>query len=205
MTAGFGLITLGDDYVRAADHLFESHIQFRHQGPVEYMFAHGFELLVKGGLLLSGRSQDEIRDYQHNLLQLYGAARSQDPVETCIKGAERHVKHKWKTLLRRLRDDRRAVFQESGISDPNALQHFGVHSNETIGKELPGFRAQIVWLDKRHRHAGGLFRYYESHVGDREEIEASGSNYDVVLQSMSWGCRFLSQKLIVQTRRQTVT
>jgi len=166
----------------------------RHEPPIDYLYAHGFELFLKGALLLSGRDLGVVQKFSHNLIKLYDEVENETRLEGLISTAEKHVKTKWKSRLRSARDDHKTKLQKFGLSEPDT-QELGCFDNATIGDALPELRPQVQWLNDRHTRNGGLFRYYPTERKDqfyqRQQITVFDLSDDVVRLSMEWTCGYL--------------
>ena len=173
----------------------ETH-QFRHEAPVEYMYCHGLELLLKGGLIHFGKCAGKVLERGHKILLLYDDAKCQEGFSEVISSIEAKVRDDWKTHLRQSRDKIKEPLEGLGIKNTEELKDFGVHDNAVIGNALPALRDQIVWLDDRHAKDGGLFRYPKERLDNRPTIVAFGLNEDVILRTVSLASRLLCDRLI---------
>jgi len=177
--------------------LKETH-QFRHEAPVEYMYCHGLELLLKGGLIHFGKCAEKVLERGHKILLLYDDARCQEGFSEVISSIDAKVRDDWKTHLRQSRDKIQEPLERLGIKSAEELEQFGVHDNAVIGNALPALRDQIVWLNDRHAKEGGLFRYPKERLDNRQIVLAFGLNEDVVLRTVSLASRLLCEHLIYE-------
>lgn len=189
---GVGQFTLGQDFFSAARFLFEGtkndDLNFRHSGPVEYMYAHALEPMLKGGLQFFGQPTDR----SHNLHRLYDLAKQNASLSQRVATTEIAVKQHWREFLREARDAPSAKLKSYGISDPSLLWELGSFDNATIGENLPSMVRAVIWLGDRHTDDGGQFRYFKEGLDRRKVVHAFGLNEDVVLRTLDWGCEGLS-------------
>ncbi len=184
MADSLGFVNLGRSYGKSADFLCEAvttkKISIGRSHPIDFLYSHTFELMLKGCLLEENPSQ-AIEDYGHDLLCLYDDIKSQKLLNNLIGVVETKAKECWKRYLREARE-----CYAKKLGRFAQFEGLGVHDNSGIGKELPELRRQIKWLSERHKEKGGKLRYLQIEWGTREQINAFGLSDDVVWRSSGW-------------------
>ncbi len=180
---------LGWSYAQSArfleDALAQGQLAVSHDMPVDYLYAHAVELMLKGCLLEHDPAM-EVESYGHDLLRLYDCAKSRKVLGDMLARVERSVRERWKSRLRTARDSYRDGL---GLGQcASDLEDFGIFDNDVIGNELPDLRRQVSWLSDRHRDKGGKFRYLQSGFDSRKQIRAFGLSDDVVRLTSYWAC-----------------
>lgn len=191
-TIHVGLLTLAKGYNECARSLTEAmarkELDEQHERPIDYLIAHGLELHLKAALSFSGLDSDQLSKFGHDLLRLYDEAKRTSETASIILRVENDVRQKWRQFFRDRRDADKASLLAFGLGESDCDENYGIHSNDTIGRELPCLRQQIGWLNDRHWPNGGHFRYYSGARADhREKFDPYGSNVDIVRQSVVWG------------------
>jgi len=158
--------------------------------PLYALLAHSFELATKAQLLLNGYSMDHLeKEVRHNLLRAFEDLKRVSP-GLCAQ-TEQHVLTEWRHTLRQLRDVFQSNFVDFGISDPKTLEDLGVHSDNTIERELPKLSRDLAWLSNRHMKGGSQFRYLVTGPDQRQHIRAFGIDEHTDLKSVTWATEYL--------------
>lgn len=180
-----GFRTLAKSYLASGQFLWlalrSGELQLHFDAPIFANLAHSLELAIKASLLENGKTLLEVEALRHDLKKLYQAL----PFDR-KNDIESHVRSSWRHLLRKARDENEASIQSLGISSPEILREFGILSNSEIGSQLPEWKNDLRWLSDRHKRKGSIFRYYEEHIDQRQNIAAFGLNLDTVPQSTVW-------------------
>lgn len=188
MAGSIGFLELGRSYAQYADFLSDAFrlkkVKPLRRQPVDFLYAHAFELMLKACLLECDHKQD-IKSYGHNLLRLYDEVRSQELLGRLIHQVEGVVRERWKRYLRDARDNYGKSLNLGQLSTDERGE-FGIHNNDVIGQNIPELRKQIIWLDLHHTADGGEFRYLRCGLDSREFINAFGLSEDVVWRSCFW-------------------
>ncbi|WP_103255594.1 hypothetical protein [Tabrizicola aquatica] len=198
-----GFVELGKSYLDAsralqAD-LDQASLRLRFEHPVDLLFAHALELMLKGCILDDdpGRS---VEDFGHNLARLYASVRRSKRGGPLIRASEKAVRNRWRDRLRGARDD-----LQSGLGLPiEAAKDFGVLSNAEIGSALDelDLRRQVYWASDRHSQGGSMFRYLVPGLYSRDKAMIFGLNDDVFRLSIFWGCEELHRAFVARWREQ---
>lgn len=193
--AGIGFVQMGKSYAASAKHLDQGHAQgnlkLSHDHPVDFLYAHALELMLKG-YLLTVLSDEEVRAFGHDLLGLYDAVKKEPALCDLLKQVERGVRQRWKEHLRSARDDYAARLG-LGVLTAKEAEEFEIFDNQKIGAELPHLRKQVIWLSDRHSRAGSEFRYLREGLNRRAQVQMFGLSYDVVRVSLAWACEIFGQ------------
>ncbi len=185
-----GFVQLGRSYAASADHLAAAvaagNLCLPHELPVDYMYAHAVELLLKG-CLLATNPNEAVDRFRHDLMSLYAEVGTRNVSGDILASAEHAVRDRWKRHLRSARDTIIEKFNLEDLSDA-ALAEFGLYDNATIGAELPELRTHVAYLGMRHSKGGGQLRYLHVGLDVRPRIEAFDLFEDVVWRTVGWGC-----------------
>ncbi|MBM2294368.1 hypothetical protein JQX09_20805 [Sulfitobacter pseudonitzschiae] len=190
MTKSVGFFELGITYAKSADFLSEAcrseALKINRTEPIDYLYAHAFELILKGSMLEHDPTRD-VEEFKHDLLSAYDEVRQTQLLEDLIGSVEKAVRARWKWYLRNARDKYQSDLQLSHLSIEDC-EGFGIVDNEAIGRELPELRKQVIWLSERHKAGGGSFRYLRCGWDQRDYVRAFGLADDVVWKSSQWAC-----------------
>lgn len=192
---------LGEDYRKAASFLFqatcEEEVEFRFDGPVAYLFAHGLELMLKAGLKSQGEEDQTVKGFKHNIEGLYLQSKKHDRLKTCLGSAERYTREKWIRTLRLKRDELKEHLGDYfDVLDEDERLSMGAFTNEEIGQEAPSFWKAVLHLSDRHQFEGGSYRYYgAAHLDKVPVIQIGNTRFDVVAHSLEWGLERLSEEI----------
>lgn len=183
-----GFLELGRSYAQSADFLRDAlcskQIDLARLEPIDFLYAHAFELVLKACLLENDPELD-VADYGHDLLRLYDEVKSQKLLGHLIQHVETAVRDRWKCYLRDARDNYEDLLG-LGEATTEERSELGIYENDVIDQNLPELRKQIDWLGSRHKADGGTFRYLRPGLDSREFIQAFSLSENVVYLSSSW-------------------
>lgn len=192
MDQSIGFLQLGMSYAQSADLLAgavcSESVRLSHKHPIDFLYAHALELMLKGCLIVHDPTAD-VQSYRHDLLRLYDEVKSGQLLNNLIGSVERAHKEHWRRYLRDARDKHRRKLEAALGPELLSAGEFGVVDNNIIGSELPDLKKQIVWLDARHKESGSEFRYLRRGLDHRDYITAFGLSINVVWQSSQWACQ----------------
>ncbi|WP_298919249.1 hypothetical protein [uncultured Roseobacter sp.] len=179
-----GFANFAKSYADSAEYLIDGintkELNVRFHAPVDFLLAHALELNLKALYLKCGKSDEDVRNFGHDIAKLYQDAKRGSCSAPVIKHLEHHVRIFWKTTLRRARDVHREKVEGYLHSiDKNNEEEFGIYDNETIGRELPELWPSIHWFSELHLSDGSEFRYLKTGLKQRLEIRVFGLEVDV--------------------------
>ncbi len=183
-----GFVQLGWSYGQCAicleDNVQSNNLTLGFDNPIDYLYAHALELMLKGCLLYHDPSHP-VESHGHDLLSLYDEVKSLCVADGMLLSVERAVRNAWKNRLREARDHyARSIGLPSHTSA--AGEEFGIYDNRKIGDELPELRHQVAWIGSRNKGNGGQFRYFHPGIDSRPRIEQFGLSDDVVRLTLRW-------------------
>ena len=192
-----GFATTGWSFARSArmleTQLNTGDLWLSHDMPIDHLFAHAIELMLKG-LVLKHQPEAKVReDFGHRLLDLYNRLNSRTDTKSYISEAEKKVGNHWKRLLRDARDAHEATLGVE-LTDEDRCE-FGSFSNAQISTSLPKLRDQIEWLAKRHGQNGDVFRYFQERLERRKVVQSMGVNLDVVRETAFQACIIFHEQI----------
>ncbi|MGO4916901.1 hypothetical protein [Pseudogemmobacter sp. W21_MBD1_M6] len=185
-----GFFELGNAYAKSADFLSNAAsletFKIPRDEPIDFLYAHAFELMLKGCLIAVDPTED-VERFRHNLECLYDTLKSRNSLEGLIINVELAIKERWKQHLQGARDRFKARL-DLGVLSTGESEDFGILGNDVIGEQLPDLRRQVVWLSNRHKNGGGHFRYSKCGWDNTEYIKDFGLSDNVVWKSSHWAC-----------------
>ncbi|PFG63864.1 hypothetical protein AXZ77_2485 [Thioclava sp. ES.031] len=182
-----GFFEKGHSYLQTADFVARGveagNLKLNFDDPVDFLYAHSLELMLKGCLLLDDPAANP-NEYGHDTLRLFDEVLSRKFGGKILGAACENLRNNWKSHLRKARD----IYALKFDVDETALSELGIASNAEIGEALPSLRKQVSWIAERNRASGGKFRYPVNENYRRQIVDAFGIRMDVVRSSISWGC-----------------
>ena len=161
----------------------------RFEAPIDFLFAHGLELVLKGCLRMTSKPDLEVGNYQHDLDRAYWDLKRIWPAATNL--AESKVRKYWKDKLRTMNAGHVASLESFGISDKNDLAEFRAVTNSDIGQSLPELGKVISWYSQLHNRSGSSFRYLKVGLVSRPALKIAGETLDATRESLSVGVQSL--------------
>jgi len=182
-----GFFRYAETYFEAALYLEEGHssgdLALTEESPIDFLFGHAIEMFLKSLLLGAGRSQSDVKGFNHNIPRLFQELKSNQSTEELIRTLERDFRAHWKSLLREMRD-------EYASSLPlDAGEEFGVYDNETIGQGLPELAQTIEGIYAISNNS----RYFEKRYLRLPAYVAFGKSVSVLRESEIWMCSELKK------------
>jgi hypothetical protein len=197
--SSLGLIELGRSYATAADHLVaelgEGRLELHRAGPVDFLYAHALELMLKAWCLEADPATKVKEKFGHDLVGLYDRLKEHDVTRDLRRTVEKKVRDLWKAELRKVRD---AYATSLGLPISSVYEDLGMFNNELIGNALPELRNQFLWLGDRHKETTQRFRYAMLGSDSRQIVTGFGVSIDVVWQSAGWACGVFYERFRVQ-------
>ncbi len=194
-----GFFDLGKEYAESADFLSNSvnSEAFRNgfDRSVDFLYAHAFELMLKGSLLADDPNTD-VEDFGHDLLRLYDEVKASKILNDLVGSTEKVLKDRWKHYLQDARDRYESKLGLGQLTSKERRE-FGSLDNQAVGSSLPELRKQVIWLSKRHMNSGSEFRYPQWGLDQRQRVAKFGLSDDVVRRSSQWACKELYDRFRV--------
>ena len=189
-----GWIRLARNYAVTAELLVKLDDE-KHQLPADLLCAHALETSLKGLVHFASDSVEKPKDFGHNTLKAWDAAKRYPIGTSILEKADKHIRLFWKNLWRAENMRYEKEIEATGFLTNENAENFGIWTHSQIGEALPKLRDTVEWYGERNDSPNHRFRYPWTGLDYRKRATVGGHHIEIMPMTAIIGSLFLCAEI----------